>query len=52
MMPDLGKYSFEVLSSYGVTLVLLVLIVVFSIRRSRKVRGALEEVESRRGSNG
>jgi len=51
-MPELGKYSFEVLSSYGVTLVLLGLLVFFSVRRARKVRLALEEVENRRGANG
>lgn len=51
-MPDLGKYAFEVLSSYGVTLVLLALIVLLSISRSRKVRAALEEVEDRKVSNG
>ena len=51
-MPVLGKYSLEVLGSYGVTLTLLVLIVAFSLRRARKVRLALEEVESRRVANG
>ena len=51
-MPDLGKYAFEVLASYGVTLLLLALIVGLSVRRSRKARVALEEVENRRGSNG
>ena len=35
-MPDLGKYAFEVLSSYGVTLVLLFAIVLVSLRRARR----------------
>jgi len=52
MMPDLGKYAFEVISSYGVTLVLLVVIVAASLRRARKVRAALDEVESRKGNHG
>ncbi len=46
-MPDLGKYAFEVLSSYGVTLILLAVIVLVSLRRARKVRVALDEVEAR-----
>ena len=51
-MPDLGKYAFEVLGSYGATLVLLTIIVLVSLRRARKVRAALEEVESRSSRNG
>ncbi|SHH19268.1 heme exporter protein CcmD [Marivita hallyeonensis] len=51
-MPDLGKYAFEVLSSYGVTFVMLLLITWISVRRARKVRAALEEVESRKVRNG
>lgn len=51
-MPDLGKYAFEVLSSYGVTLLLLAAIVLVSLRRARKVRAALDEVERRSGRNG
>ena len=52
MMPELGKYAFAVLSSYGVTIVLLISIVALSLRRARKVRSALEDVENRRGRNG
>lgn len=48
-MPDLGKYAFEVLSSYGVTIALLVIIVMLSFRRARKVKAVLEDVEKRRG---
>lgn len=50
MIPDLGKYAFAVLSSYGVTIVLLVVIVLASLRRARKVRVALDEIENRRGN--
>lgn len=48
-MPDLGKYAFEVLSSYGVTIALLAIIVMLSFRRARKVKAVLEDVEKRRG---
>ena len=48
MMPDLGKYAFAVLSSYGVTIALLMVIVLASLRRARKVRAALDEIEHRR----
>nr|WP_281495927.1 heme exporter protein CcmD [Marivita sp. S6314] len=51
-MPDLGKYAFEVLSSYGVTLALLAAIVMISLRRARKVRATLDEVENRRPRDG
>lgn len=46
MMPDLGKYAAPVLSAYGVSLVLLLLLVVFVVRRSRKARQDLEKVEN------
>lgn len=49
MMPDLGTYAFAVLSSYGVTIVLLVVIVLLSVWRARKVKTALDEIENRRG---
>jgi heme exporter protein D len=48
-MPDLGTYAVPVLSSYGVSLVLLVAVIVASIWKARRVRARLEEVESRRG---
>ena len=44
-MPDLGQYAVEVLSAYGVSLLLLVAIIWQSWRRSAKVKAALEEVE-------
>ena len=49
MMPDLGTYSVPVLSSYAVSLGLLIAVVVASIWKARRVRARLEEVESRRG---
>ncbi len=45
-MPDLGKYAFEVLAAYGVSLALLFGIVWLSVRRSRQVKAALEKIEN------
>ncbi len=47
MMPDLGQYTGAVLSSYTVSLGLIVALVVFSVWRSRRVRAELQKVEER-----
>ncbi|MBR9766025.1 MAG: heme exporter protein CcmD [Rhodobacteraceae bacterium] len=47
-MPELGKYAATVLSSYGISILLLVALAVVSLRRATRVRRALEEVEARR----
>jgi heme exporter protein D len=47
MMPDLGKYAEAVLSSYAISLGLIVALVVLSILRARKVKAQLAEVEAR-----
>ena len=52
MMPDLGKYADAVLSSYAVSLVLLALIIWLSLRRSKRIKSDLEEVERKVKSNG
>ncbi|WP_425044197.1 heme exporter protein CcmD [Primorskyibacter sp. S87] len=52
MMPDLGKYADTVLSAYAASLLLLVLLVVLSIRKGRKVRAEMEKVEQRMSRNG
>lgn len=52
MMPDLGKYANAVLSSYAVSIALILLIVVVSVMRARKVRAQLDEVEKRSRKNG
>lgn len=52
MMPDLGRYATEVLSSYAVSLVLIVALVAVSVRRARAARRALDEVEARIRRNG
>ncbi|WP_298847545.1 heme exporter protein CcmD [uncultured Ruegeria sp.] len=52
MIPDLGKYGDTVLSSYAVSIVLLVALIVFSVMRGRKVRAEMERVEQRMSRNG
>ncbi|WP_412565878.1 heme exporter protein CcmD [Thalassobius sp. MITS945101] len=52
MMPDLGKYAVEVLSSYGVSLGLLAVLVIASVLRARKVKAQLDEVEARSKQDG
>ncbi len=52
MTPDLGKYAGAVLSSYGLSLGLILVLVLASVWRSRRVKTALEEVEMRRKSDG
>lgn len=44
-MVDLGKYAFAVLASYGVTIVLLGVLVAFSLLRAARMRKALARVE-------
>jgi heme exporter protein D len=52
MMPDLGKYADAVLSSYAVSIALIVALVLVSILRAGKVKKQLEDVESKVKSNG
>ena len=52
MMPDLGKYAETVLSAYAVSLVLIVVLVLLSLRRGRKVKAQLEAVEKKVRKNG
>jgi heme exporter protein D len=47
MMPDLGTYAVEVLSAYGVSILLLAGIVTLSVARARRVRRELDEAEAR-----
>lgn len=49
IMPDLGSYALPVLSSYAVSLGLLVALIVASVWKARRVRARLESVENRRG---
>lgn len=52
MIPDLGKYAFTVLMSYGASLALLVLLIGLSLRRGARVRRELDEIEARRRRDG
>jgi heme exporter protein D len=52
MMPDLGKYAEAVLSSYAVSILMIVVLVLLSVRRSNRVKKELQEVESKVKSNG
>ncbi|MEL6584581.1 MAG: heme exporter protein CcmD [Pseudomonadota bacterium] len=47
-MPDLGPYSFYVLTSYGVTLALIFGLVIWSWMRSQRVAAQLKELEEKR----
>ena len=49
MMPDLGKYAVAVLSSYGVSIVLLLAVVALTLWQGKRVKRALDEVEARQG---
>ena len=49
-MPDLGNYAIEVLSAYAVTIGLIVILVVVSLRQSVRMRRALKEVEEARAA--
>jgi heme exporter protein D len=48
-MTDLGTYAVPVLSAYGGSILLLVVIVAGSIWKARRVLEKLSEVEGRRG---
>ena len=47
MMPDLGKYAFEVLTAYGVSLTVLLALVWASLGRAARVKRRLNEKERR-----
>lgn len=48
MMPDLGKYAFEVSMAYVVSLALLAVLVGVTIAKGRKVRADLRAFEEAR----
>ena len=52
MMPELGKYATEVLSAYGITLVLMLGLLVQTLRRGAKARTALRQAEQETARNG
>lgn len=52
MMPELGKYTFTVLASYGASIALLAALVAVTLWRGARVKAALERQEKRGKSNG
>ena len=48
MNVELGKYATEVLSAYGASLLLLVLLVAVSLRSASKSRALLKDLEEGR----
>lgn len=52
MMPELGKYAAEVLSSYAISIAILAALSWLSLRRARRVRAELETVEKRTRNRG
>lgn len=52
MMPDLGKYGDAVITAYGASIILLVLLVVVSVMRGRRVRAEMDKIEKRVMGNG
>jgi heme exporter protein D len=50
-MPDLDRYAGTVLGAYGVTLVLLALLILVSLRRAARVKRALARIEAETGRN-
>ncbi|TCO70943.1 heme exporter protein CcmD [Rhodovulum euryhalinum] len=52
MIPDLGKYAGAVLSSYAISVVLLAGLIALSLWRGARVRRQLDEMESRRKTDG
>jgi heme exporter protein D len=51
MLPDLGKYSFAVLTSYAASVVLIIGVVALSLWQRARVKRALDEVEARQGKS-
>lgn len=45
MMPDLGKYADAVLSAYSASIALLVILVVMTLIRGRKLRAEMARYE-------
>ena len=45
-MPDLGKYAAEVLTAYGISISLLLVLVGVVMNRARRAKKALEDVEN------
>ena len=47
MNVDLGKYAEAILSAYAVSLLLIVVLVVLTLRKGKRARAELQDVEAR-----
>ena len=45
-MPDLGNYAFHVLSSYGVTTLVIFILIIFSYIKYKRAKNSLEKIEA------
>jgi heme exporter protein D len=52
MMPDLGKYAEAVLSSYAISIALIIGLIVVSVMRANRVKKQLQEIENKVKKNG
>jgi len=52
MTPELGKYATEVLSSYGVSIAILLALTGISLWRSRRIKAALDALEEKLKNDG
>ena len=46
-MPDLGNYAFNVLASYGVTILVILLVIIWSYLKHERARKTLLSVEGK-----
>jgi len=51
-MPELGKYAGAVLSSYGLSIALIVALVALSVWRGRRVKAQLDAIEKKAKTDG
>ncbi|MEP1767746.1 MAG: heme exporter protein CcmD [Sulfitobacter sp.] len=51
-MPDLGKYAAEVLGAYGLSLGLIAVLLLVTLKRGKKARAALRQIEETVDRNG
>ena len=51
-MPELGKYAGAVLSSYALSIALIVALVALSVWRGRRVKAQLDAIEKKAKTDG
>lgn len=52
MMPDLGKYAEAVLSSYAISIAIIIGLIVVSVMRANRVNKQLQDIEKKVKNNG